>query len=70
MKTNRMIVTKNEVRNLVDRLSKPKLNKRIEREMSIINQNMPTTEQPLKITPRTTSKPVSISVFHLFFIFM
>ena len=46
-----MIVTKNEVRNLVDRLSKPKFNRRIERELALINQDMP-NQEPIIITPR------------------
>jgi hypothetical protein len=57
-----MIVTKNEVQNSVNRLSKPKFNKRVERELALIDPNIP-TQEPLRITPRVNSKPVSISVF-------
>jgi len=64
-KTNQMIVTKNEVRQLVDRLSKPKFNKRVERELALINQEMP-IQEPIIITPRHPSKLISTSVYHLF----
>ncbi|CAF4669507.1 unnamed protein product [Rotaria sp. Silwood1] len=54
-KTNKMIVTKNDVRDLVDRLSKPKFNKRVEREIASIDQDLPTQELVIK-TPRISSK--------------
>ncbi|CAF3248905.1 unnamed protein product [Rotaria sp. Silwood2] len=53
-KTNKIIVTKNEVRDLVDRLSKPKFNKRVEREIASIDQDLP-TQEPISIN--TTRKP-------------
>ncbi|CAF3424662.1 unnamed protein product [Rotaria sp. Silwood1] len=54
-KTNKMIVTKNDVRDLVDRLSKPKFNKRVEREIASIDHDLPTQELVIK-TPRISSK--------------
>jgi hypothetical protein len=62
-KTNQMIVTKNDVRHLVDRLSKPKFNRRVERELALINQDMP-NQEPSIITPHHPSKP---TVCHVFF---
>jgi len=55
-----MIVTKNEVRQLVDRLSKPKFNKRVERELASINQDMP-IQEPVIITSRHPSKSIATS---------
>ena len=52
-----MVVTKNEVRSLVDRLSKPKFNKRIEREIAVAEQMIALPEPP--ITPRPSPKPTS-----------
>ncbi|CAF5197917.1 unnamed protein product, partial [Rotaria sp. Silwood1] len=34
--TRQMVVTKTDVRNLVDRLSKPKFNKRLERMLALV----------------------------------
>ena len=58
--TRHNVVTKHEVRNLVDRLSKPKFNKRVEREIAFAEQ-MITTEEPVT-TPRMPSKPTSALV--------
>jgi hypothetical protein len=73
LKTNQMIVTKNEVRQLVDRLSKPKFNKRVERELALVNQDMP-VQEPVIITPRQPSKPTSVCyrlcIRHSLFIFL
>ncbi|CAF1227022.1 unnamed protein product [Rotaria sordida] len=55
-KTNRMIATKNEVRDLVNRLSKPKFNKRIEREIASIDQDLP-IQEPVVKTSHVSSKP-------------
>jgi len=65
-KTNQMIVTKNEVRHLVDRLSKPKFNRRVERELALTNQDMP-NQEPTIIIPRHPSKSMSAAVCHVFF---
>ncbi len=62
--TRQMVVTKHEVRNLVDRLSKPKFNKRLERQIALTEQ-MTTVEEPIT-TPRLPSKPSSAPVFHVF----
>jgi hypothetical protein len=68
-----MIVTKNEVRQLVDRLSKPKFNKRVEREVALVNQDMP-VQEPVIITSRQPSKPTSVCyrlcIRHYLFIFL
>ncbi|CAF1125683.1 unnamed protein product [Rotaria sordida] len=53
-----MIVTKTDVRNLVDRLSKPKFNKRIEREIALAEQ-MTTIEETIP-TPRLPPKSISV----------
>ena len=63
-KTTQMMVTKNDVRNFVDRLSKPKLNKRVGREMASTDQ------EPVIASPRPSSKPIPISVCHLICIFI
>jgi len=64
-KINQMIVTKNEVRHLVDRLSKPKVNKRVQRELALINQDM-TSQESVITTSHHPSKPVSTSVCHFY----
>ncbi|CAF2513510.1 unnamed protein product [Rotaria sp. Silwood2] len=56
--TRQMVVTKTDVRNLVDRLSKPKFNKRLEREVALVKQ-MTTIEETVP-TPRLPSKPTSV----------
>ena len=63
-KTNPMGVTKNEMRYLVDRLSKPKVNIRVERELAVINQDTPAEKSLIK-TPRQPSKPISVGYFDL-----
>jgi hypothetical protein len=63
--SRQMIVTKNEVRNLVDRLSKPKYNKRLERQIAFAEQ-LTTGEEPV-ITPRLPSKPTAAPVCRSFF---
>ena len=62
--TRHMVVTKNEVRNLVDRLSKPKFNKRIEREIAAVEHNLIQPEPNL--TPRLPAKSVVEQVIVLF----
>jgi hypothetical protein len=64
LETRQMVVTKHEVRNLVDRLSKPKFNKRLERQIALAEQMIP-IEEPVA-TPRLPPKPASAPVF-LFF---
>lgn len=64
LETRQMLVTKTEVRNLVDRLSKPKFNKRYEREVAIAEQTT-ISEEPI-ITPRSSSKPTSTAVCFYF----
>ena len=61
--TRQMVVTKNEVRSLVDRLSKPKFNKRIEREIAVAGQMIALPEPPVtpRLPPRPTSAPVRSS---------
>jgi hypothetical protein len=72
LKTNQIIVTKNEVRQLVDRLSKPKFNKRVERELALVNQDMPIQEP----VTRQPSKPTSVcyrlcmGCFFIYFFFL
>ncbi|CAF1188202.1 unnamed protein product [Adineta ricciae] len=56
-KTNQMVVTKAEVRSLVDRLSKPKFDKRFEREIARVEQMTP-REEP-SVSPRPAPKPAS-----------
>ena len=63
--TRHMIVTKNEVRNLVDRLSKPKYNKRLEQQIAFAEQI--TTNQEPVITPRLPPKSTSVPVGSIFF---
>ena len=65
--TRQLVVTKHEVRNLVDRLSKPKFNKRLERQMALAEQ-MATTEEPIT-TPRLPSKPTPAPVCYLYLFF-
>jgi hypothetical protein len=71
--TRQMVVTKHEVRNLVDRLSKPKYNKRLEQQIAFAEQMM-TVEEPV-ISPRLPPKPTSARVClfpiinHLYFSF-
>lgn len=55
-----MVVTKSEVRSLVDRLSKPKFNKRLEQELLAVEQP-PAPDEPI-VTPRTPPKPASARV--------
>lgn len=62
-KTNPMGVTKVEMRYLVDRLSTPKVNKRVERELVGIKQNTPEERSSIK-TPRQPSKPISVGYFN------
>jgi hypothetical protein len=57
-KTRQMLVTKHEVRDLVDRLSKPKFNKRLEREIASIDQDTTSQASP-------PLKPTSVPVFYL-----
>jgi hypothetical protein len=66
LETRQIVVTKNEVRNLVDRLSKPKFNKRLERQIALAEQ-MITVEEPVT-TPRLPPKPTSAQVCHLFLV--
>ncbi|CAF4032551.1 unnamed protein product, partial [Rotaria magnacalcarata] len=56
--TRQLLVTKNDVRNLVDRLSKPKFNKRLEREIALAKHM--TTVDEIVSTPRLPTKPVYI----------
>ncbi len=58
-----IMVTKHEVRNLVDRLSKPKFNKRLERQL-VLAEQMTTVEEPVA-TPRLPPKPTATPVFQL-----
>lgn len=58
--TRQMMVTKTEVRNLVDRLSQPKFNKRLEREIASAKQT--TNVDETIITPRLPPKSSSIQV--------
>ena len=58
-----MVVTKSEVRSLVDRLSKPKFNKRLEQQLHLV-ELMPTGEEPV-VTPRSPRKPSSAPVSSL-----
>lgn len=70
-KTNQTLVTKNELRYLVDRLSTPKFNKRVERERAVIKQNM-SGEKSHITTPRQLSKPTSsvcLFLFEIFFVY-
>ncbi|CAF3730715.1 unnamed protein product [Adineta steineri] len=60
-KTNHMIVTKSDVRNLVDRLHKPKMNKKIEQKNSLIDQNIPTEQPTPLVSPRRSLKPITTS---------
>jgi hypothetical protein len=62
-KKNQMVVTKTDVRNLVDRLSTPKSNKRVAREIA-------STHQDIIPSPRLPSKPISISVCYPIGIFI
>ncbi|CAF0808436.1 unnamed protein product [Adineta steineri] len=55
--TRQMVVTKNEVRSLVDRLSKPKFNKRLEQQVAFAEQGT-IIEEPI-ITPRLPPKTTS-----------
>jgi len=57
-----MIVTKHEVRNLVDRLSKPKFNKRLDREIADAEQII-TADESIP-TPRLLPKPIPAPVNH------
>jgi hypothetical protein len=68
-KTNQMMVTKTDVRNLVDRLSTPKLNKRVAREIASTHQDI-SSQQPIIPSPRLPSKPISISVCYPIDIFI
>ena len=52
-----MVVTKHEVRNLVDRLSQPKYNKRFERQVAFAEQMTTVEETPS--TPRPTPRPTT-----------
>ena len=60
----RHIVTSDEVRNLVDRLSKPKFNKRIEREITLAEQ-MIVAQETIK-SPRLLPPPPPVRI--LFFL--
>ncbi|CAF1244496.1 unnamed protein product [Rotaria magnacalcarata] len=53
-KTDQIFIKKNDVRDLVDRLSKPKVHKRVENKMSLVNENI-STREPLSTT--TIRKP-------------
>lgn len=55
-----MVVTKHEVRNLVDRLAQPKYNKRLERQVAFAEQNVTVEEVPG--TPRPLPKPTPTPV--------
>jgi hypothetical protein len=66
--TRQLVVTKHEVRNLVDRLSKPKFNKRFERQIALAEQ-MTKVDEPIT-TPRLTLKPTSTTVCHLYLLFI
>jgi hypothetical protein len=59
LKTNQMIVTKNDVRQLVDRLSKPKFNKRVERELASVTQDIP-IQEPIIINSQQTAKSTKV----------
>jgi hypothetical protein len=62
--TRQNVVTKTEVRDLVDRLSKPKFNKRLERQIAFA-EHVATVQEPV-LTPRLPPKPASAPVFHIF----
>ena len=55
-----MVVTKHEVRNLVDRLAQPKYNKRLERQVAFADQMITVEETPA--TPRPLPKPTTTPV--------
>ena len=63
--TRQTFVTRGDVRNLVDRLSQPKFNKRLERELAVVEQ-MIDLDEPI-ITPRVVSKLASAPVFVMCF---
>lgn len=65
--TRQNLVTKDDVRSLVDRLSKPKYNKRLERELALAKTI--TTAEETVITPRLPSKPTSVQVCYCYLTF-
>ena len=61
-----LVVTKHEVRNLVDRLSKPKFNKRFERQVALAEQITTTTTEEPTTSPRLPPKPIPAPVGYPF----
>ncbi|CAM4877288.1 unnamed protein product [Rotaria socialis] len=54
-KTAQIFIKKSDVRDLVDRLSKPKVHKRAEKRMTLVNENI-SNQEPLVRTARVSSK--------------
>ena len=66
--TRRMVVTKTDLRNLVDRLSKPKFNRKLEQQIVLAEQM--STDEEIARTLHLPPKSTSVLVFHLFICYL
>lgn len=68
-KTNNMFITKHDIRDLVDRLAKPKINKKSQKEMPWLNENI-SNQESTKVTSNSSSKfIISSSVYYISYCF-